>query len=87
MEQPPLPGMPAPVRTDRVGDPITQEHIEVRVYAPTPSRSSWFVITTHRAPGTSTVSSFEVGGGYTPSYVGRVVGEHLEAGFLHLEPF
>lgn len=86
MNQPPLFDLPFPVEapSDR---PQTQRHVEVRVYPPTPERSSWFVISTSRGPGFSDLRSYEVGAAYTPAYVGRTVGELLNDAFLDLEPF
>lgn len=87
MEQPTLPGMPPPEPDALPDPPITQEHVEVKVYPPTPERDRWFVITTHRWPGGTTVRSSEHGAAYTPGYIGRVVTELLCESFLELEPF
>lgn len=86
MNQPPLFDS-APYDEAQDDRPQTQRHVEVRVYPPTSARPSWFVISTSRGPGFSDLRSYEVGGAYTPSYVGRTVGELLSDAFLDLEPF
>lgn len=67
--------------------PVISEHVEVKVYPPTPERDAWFVLMSHRFPGGQLVTADEFGGAYTPGYVGRKITTLLEERFMGLEPF